>query len=266
MCNLLVSLLCQIKLMKANRISDNIYVAEDPKFGTYNKHIVHRLLQQVQIDFSSWIGTQAFTTSNCIICYQDGHPEIYSMGEAGHRICLHVKGDDLWRWVYQFAHEYCHHLINGNTSGNVTGLMWFEETICDLSAICHLDRLIALCGVLRIDNHVKDWIVNCRNANLGTVQSNCREYLKQNLDKLGQPLYQRGIYSNLSTTMLPLFQKNPCLWKIILQFGDMRRWSSLDALFRHLRNTADDSYSLSLYKLQNLLVGQFPAPSSGAVP
>ena len=39
--------------MKANRISDNIYVAEDPKFGTYNKHIVHRLLQQVQIDFSS---------------------------------------------------------------------------------------------------------------------------------------------------------------------------------------------------------------------
>lgn len=133
--------------------------------------------------------------------------------------------------------------------------MWFEETICKLSALCHLDRLIALCGVFRIDNRIKDWIVSCRNANLGSVQNNCREYLRQNLDILGQPSYQRGIYSNLSTTMLPLFQENPCLWKITLHFGDMRRWPTLDALFHHLRETADESYSLSLEKLKRLLIG-----------
>lgn len=246
---------CQIRLMNVYRISTNIYVAEDPHFGTYNKQIVHRLLQQVQIDFSCWIGNHVFLTSDCFIFYQDECPEIYKMGEFGHRICLNVKGDDWWRWVYQFAHEYCHHLINGTMSGDVTGLMWFEETICKLSALCHLDRLIALCGVFLIDNRIKDWIVSCRNANLGSVQNNCREYLRQNLDILGQPSYQRGIYSNLSATMMPLFQGNPCLWKIILHFGDMRRWPSLDALFRHLRETADDSYSLSLEKLKRLLIG-----------
>jgi hypothetical protein len=239
--------------MKTNQISTNIYVAEDPNFGEYNKEVVNRLLQQVQIDFSSWIGNEVFSTSNCFLFYQDECPEIYSLGETGHRICLCVKGDDWWRWVYQFAHEYCHHLINGTMSGEVTGLMWFEETICNLSSIYHLDRLIALYDVLRIDNHYKDIVVHFYNLSLGTAQSNCQEYLKLHMDELVEPVYHREIYSNLSATMLPLFLENTHLWKIILHFGDMRSWNSLEDLFAHLRETADDSYSVSLDKLYNML-------------
>ena len=62
--------------MKVNQISTNIYVAEDPNFGEYNKEVVHRLLQQVQIDFSNWIGNQVFLTSNCHLFYQEEHPTI----------------------------------------------------------------------------------------------------------------------------------------------------------------------------------------------
>lgn len=241
--------------MIANRISANIYVVEDPKFGVYDKEMVYRLLQQVQIDFSCWIGSQVFSTCDCYLFYQDGHPSIYDMGKFCHRICLHVTGDDWWRWVYQFAHEYCHHLVNGPMVKDFRGLYWFEEVICDLSALCHLDRLIALCGILQIDSRIRDLIASSRKANSGTVQSNCQEYLRQHTDELGRPSCQWEIYSNLSTTMMPLFQENPCLWKIILHFGDMRRWPTLDALFRHLREMADDSYSLSLEKLKRLLIG-----------
>ena len=53
--------------------------------------------------------------------------------------------------------------------------------------------------------------------------------------------------------MLPLFLENTHLWKIILHFGDMRSWNSLEELFAYLRETADDSYSVSLDKLYNLL-------------
>ena len=241
--------------MKVNQISTNIYVAEDPNFGEYNKEVVHRLLQQVQIDFSNWIGNQVFLTSNCHLFYKEAHPTIYSMGEAGHRICLHTKENEWWRWVYQFSHEYCHHLINGTMSGEITGLMWFEETICDLASICHLNRLIVLYDVLQINTPLqcKSYVVSCRNANLGTVQSNCQEYLKQHMDELVQPMYHREIYSNLFATMLPLFLENTHLWKIILHFGDMRSWNSLEELFAYLRETADDSYSVSLDKLYNLL-------------
>ena len=239
--------------MKTNQISTNIYVAEDPNFGEYNKEVVNRLLQQVQIDFSNWIGDNIFQTSNCFLFYQDECPEIYSLGEVVHRICLHVKGDDWWRWVYQFAHEYCHHLINGAMSNEVTGLIWFEETVCNLASICHLNRLIALCDVLQIDSQYKTSVIYYRDASLGTVQSNCQEYLKSVADQLAQPVYHRGIYSNLSATMLPLFLENTHLWKIILHFGDMRSWNSLEDLFVHLRETADDSNSVSLDKLYDLL-------------
>lgn len=245
-----------LKLMITNRISTNLYVAEGPRFGNYNKDIVYRLLQQVQIDFSNWIGNDVFHTSDCIISYKDECPTIYDNGQIGHKICLHVSGDDWWRWVYQFSHEYCHHLINGTMSGDISGMIWFEEAICDLSAIAHLKRLIVLCDVLRIDSLLsyKDYVILCLHANLGSAQKNCREYLRSNMATLEQPVYQREIYSNLSATILPFFEENNHLWKIILHFGDMRKWDSLEDLFSHLFYTSDDSYSVSLRKLYNLLL------------
>lgn len=238
--------------MDTNKISPNIYITENPSFGTYDKTVVHRLIQQVQIDFSSWVGDDIFLTSNCFIQYKPDFPMISPLPNGDHLISLYVTGDDWWRWTFQFAHEYCHHIINGTMTGEVTGLTWFEETICHLSSICHLDRLIALCDVLRIDNRA--WIQSCREANFGSPQTNCPEYLKSHADALAQPVYQREIYSNLSATIYPLFQENNHLWKMIRHFGDTRSWSSLGDLFAHLQETADDSYAVSLDKLRNMLL------------
>ena len=242
--------------MNTIKISPNIYIIEDANFGTYNKNIVYRLLKQVQIDFASWIGNIVYQTSNCLVFYKDECPTIYDIREIGHRVCLHVNGDDWWRWTYQFAHEYCHHLINGPMSGGIKGLLWFEETMCDLSSIFHLRRLIALCDVFQINSllQYKIYARSCLHANLGTVQENCQEYLKQHMVELEQPVYHREIYSNLSATMLPLFVENPNLWKMILHIGDSRRWTSLEDLFVHLHRTSDNSYSHSLTKLENLLI------------
>lgn len=239
--------------MRAKQISPNIHITKDPNFGVYNELIVHRLLQQVQIDFAYWIGNNVFQTSNCYLFYKDKCPTIYDMGEVGHRICLHVKNDDWWRWTYQFAHEYCHHLINGPMQGCIMGLLWFEETICDLASIYHLNRLIALCDALQIDNQYKTFVISCYNANLGTLQKNSQEYLKSVAAQLAEPVYHREIYSNLSATMLPLFLDNPHLWKIILHFGDMRQWNSLEDLFQHLERNATVDYVYSLKKLRLLL-------------
>ena len=86
------------------------------------------------------------------------------------------------------------------------------------------------------------------------LKKNCREYLRSNMATLEQPVYQREIYSNLSVTILPFFEENNHLWKIILHFGDMRKWDYLEDLFDHLLHTSDDSYSVSLRKLYNLLL------------
>lgn len=160
---------------------------------------------------------------------------------------------------------------------NLTGGDWFERRTSNgvkeksshlkltlilevrrdyLSAIAHLKRLIVLCDVLRIDSLLsyKDYVIRCLHANLGSAQKNCREYLRSNMATLEQPEYHREIYSNLSATILPLFEENNHLWKIILHFGDMRKWDSPEELFDHLLHTSDDSYSVSLRKLYNLLL------------
>ena len=152
----------------------------------------------------------------------------------------------------------------------MTGLMWFEETVCELASLHNLYEMVRFCKTSSKENlnrHVPavlDYLDDLMKCSIPSID--VQGFLARHIDVLSRPVYCRDTYNTLASSIFPLFLENHCLWKIILHFGDMRRWSSLDALFRHLRNTADDSYSLSLYKLQNLLVGQFPAPSSGAVP
>lgn len=142
--------------------------------------------------------------------------------------------------------------------------------VCELASLHNLYEMVRFCKTSSKENlnrHVPavlDYLDDLMKCSIPSID--VQGFLARHIDVLNRPVYCRDTYNILASSIFPLFLENPCLWKIILHFGDMRRWSSLDALFRHLRNTADDSYSLSLYKLQNLLVGQFPAPSSGAVP
>ena len=56
-------------------------------------------------------------------------------------IYLHTRGDFWCQWIYQFAHEYCHHIINGTMTGELSGLMWFEESVCELASMYNLNSL-----------------------------------------------------------------------------------------------------------------------------
>ena len=56
--------------------------------------------------------------------------------------------------------------------------------------------------------------------------------------------------------MFPLFQENPHLWRMLLHIGDSCAYPSLEELFSHLENTADETYTDSLQKLKITLTGQ----------
>lgn len=251
-------------------ISENVTLIKCPEFGEFDKEIVAMLLRMVQENFYRWLGGKPDNEKFCLIYYRDNYPEICSISDGLHLIKLNTH-NNLWcQWVYQFAHEFCHHLINGSMSRDITGLMWFEETVCELASLHNLYEIVRFCKTSSKENlnrHVPavlDYPDDLMKCSIPSID--VQGFLARHIDVLNRPVYCQDTYNILASSIFPLFLENPCLWKIILHFGDMRRWTSLEALSRHLRNTADDSYSLSLYKLQNLLVGQFPAPSSGAVP
>lgn len=241
-------------------VSDKIRLVECSEFGNFNRDIVMDFLRMVQQNFYLWLGGQPEDERYCVIIYHDKYPMCIKCG-SNHiiQLCTH---DNYWcQWVYQFSHEYCHHLINGPSGNGVRGMMWFEETVCELASIHNLYEMVLFCTAspnkirLRYAQAVQDYLYAHLLSLQPSRQYTCGEFLSLHTEELAQPVYHREIYSGIASYMLPLFLANPNLWKIILHFGDMRRWPSLEALFRHLQDTADDSYSLSLCKLQKLLLG-----------
>ena len=120
-----------------HQFAPNLFISEDQSFRNYRSDVVYDLLRFIDIDFSKCLGFSPFKTCNCFILYHPDHP-VCSSSEIGHRIYLHTYQNYWCKWVYQFAHEYCHHLINGRLSGEISGLIWLEETICELSSMFHL--------------------------------------------------------------------------------------------------------------------------------
>ena len=246
--------------MKIISISPNLSVLENQSFGTYDHDIVHNLLRSIDINFSNSLDIPEFSTCNSLINFTESNPMCSNI-KPNHLISLSVSGDFWCQWVYQFSHEYCHHLINGELSGVRSGLIWFEEIICELSSMYHLYLL-----------H-QQWSDSAEPRKKGyakNFQSYLNELLQKNSELLSQtnesgwleswsPLlsedeYHRDHYNAIATKIFPLFVEYPSLWKIILQFGDMRSWGSLEELFDHLQsNAVGTDYIIPLEKLRTLL-------------
>ena len=178
-----------------------------------------------------------------------------SIDGDGHVIRISAK-DNYWcRWVYEFAHEYCHHAIDGALTGEWCNLLWFEETICEWSSIFNLHKMIAFCGTKGLKYYIPAVIKyrdDLLNKNAYDLTSNEGWYDKYSSDLSKDDGYKRDLYNAIAALMFPLFKDNPHLWKIILHIRDIRSWNSLEDLFSHLIAESDESYKESLIKLKLL--------------
>jgi len=246
--------------MKLTPISINLYITDNDGFKNYKKEYVHELLKSVDINFSNALQIPPFSTKPCFINYTKGNPKCVKVEDQAHIILISAFNDYLPRWVYEFSHEYCHHLIDGPMQTEIMGLIWFEETICELSSMYHLHKSY-------IDWHnstdmnkwlnfhsFQEYLHDLLTKNPKLVDSTHHQgWLSSWLQILSEPKHHRDHYNAIAVRILPLFVENPFLWKIILHFGDSRKWNSLHDLFDHLFDLADDSYSDSLSKLHELL-------------
>lgn len=147
----------------------------------------------------------------------------------------------------------------------ISGLMWFEETICELSSMYHIHNIYKawssyptfstqnikapifrdyLDGLL---SRAMEKGLRVGHIPLQTILQSWDSLLRENV-------YHRDHYNAIAARMFPLFLENPYLWKMILHIGDSRQWNSQEELFAHLERNADDSYSDSLIQLKNLLI------------
>lgn len=240
--------------MVKDSFKSNIELSKDAAFGQVDYETVTKFLFMVDINMMSALDLPFFSTKKCLIKHTDDSPMCCEVGDY-HLILLTAKQNCWHQWVYQFAHEYCHHLINGPLSGEWSRMLWFEETLCQLSSIYNLSRMIPFCidnGLSFYASAVKDYLEN--EMKIGPLyrfvgESGWYEGHKTSLSEVG---YKRDFYRAIASHLFPLFIENPKLWKIILYIDDIRRWDSLESLFDHFQSNADESYSKSLSIMRNL--------------
>ena len=205
-------------------------------------------------------GPRRFKSKRCLIDHVEGKndPETRDSGIC-HLILLNTQ-DDYWcQWLYQFAHEYCHHLINGPMILSFEGQIWFEEMICEASSLYNLTVLAekwakSSCPDIEHNyaSHLRTYVWNEISKSLKT-QLNDQHPQDREQDfyiydhKKHQLIYNRDLYTYLgASSFLPQVIQNPQLWRIILHIGNSREYHSIDELFAHLRVYADPSCSREL--------------------
>lgn len=244
------------------QLGDNLYI-DHASFTSYNHAVVHSLLAFIDINMSRCRGIRSFSSKLTMVQFHEDGPMICECG-THHQIYLNVKGNYWCQWTYQFAHEYCHHLIGGKLTGNITGLKWFEECICELSSLFNLKSLAnvwqhsskyyQLAYTQAIQAYLQDLYGLQADASLSFPLAPHQKLVEKYATLLQEPRYHRDLYGLIAQQMLPFFEENPFLWQMILHFGDMEQWHSLHDLFRHLQDIAAPCYKHSLLLLQDSLL------------
>lgn len=239
-----------------DQFTPNIFIQESECFGTPCYPIITSFLYMVDRNMMAALEQAPFSTRKCIVLYKEEGPMCSLIGDC-HLIFLAVR-DNYWcQWVYQFAHEYCHHLINGPLSGEWSKMLWFEETICELSSLYNLYMMKSFClnnGFAFYEDSVSDYLNNqLNNKGRQTFQlsedGGWYEVYKEQLAASG---YHRDLYNTIAVLLFPLFLENPHLWKLIMHIGDIRVWQSLEDLLNHLQLKADDTYHESFLKMRRI--------------
>lgn len=190
-----------------------------------------------------------------------GHPKCCDDGDK--RIIYINSKPSLWcKWVYQFAHEYCHHLINGPMTGQIKGLVWLEETICEEASIFSLTRLQEWTKWKQMGQLHYIPAVRCYTDDLLSQETELQKMIDQNgsvlpwLPVLEEPTYHRDRYNAIACKLHTLFCTNPDLWKIIGHIGDSSQWQSLEALLSLLEIEATEDYRHSVVAMRKILLGR----------
>jgi hypothetical protein len=259
------------------QVSDSIWLDKNG-FGEFNQPVIEFLLRSVE-NFFTDLGVRS--KKGVLVVKNDENQPICckSPYDSNLHIIKLSTGENFWcQWVYQFAHEYCHHLIDGDLSGETKGLMWLEESICHVSSFVCLDNFARLCNKDESLKHntrnIIGYLRNCliedeeqlyepylmvvsnpdkRNLIPKSEYINLRQYIVDKTEELISK-YKMEYYLHIGKALFPLFYNNPKLWQIVPFLGDMMSWGSVSDLYGYLKTNANADYSASLDELMSCLI------------
>ncbi len=253
------------------QISEYIHLQNDPEVWGANVNQFSEVLNSVAFEFQNLIPN--FNKKKVFVVHSNligiNHPRICDFGEFNQiylNIHKNIPLDIYGRGVYQFAHEYCHHLVDGPMDGAMKDSFWFEETICSLASLFMLRRLkfrwILEQGVSSFlstnANQLSMWeIANFSDARKIDVSPSLSEWIKNNLQQLQSPQHYRDLYNVIAVNILDLFEENPKLWQILpyLRRDNGYEYKNFYNYLNEVEIRMPDELRIAFTKLKQRLIG-----------
>lgn len=249
------------------QIYKNVYLdSSNPQWGSANMDIIKQILICIINEFEL-LGFDQNKMSQLFITHSllgKDYPMCCRVGES-HMIFLHTK-DNYWcQYIYQFAHEFCHHIIAGPLDGELETSFWFEESICELASCYILAMLSLRFHLLENANHpfreysrlIQEYLSN-HLSNIPGIDVNLNQWIKSNLLHLQEAKHHRDLYAILAKHLFPVFIKHPTLWKLLpylkrvdeKEYTDFKHWIK-DIIKPQIPDNLTHEYRL----LENILLG-----------
>lgn len=206
--------------------SNTNFSLDEKGWGECNFDILKRVLG-CSIDYFNGVLTNKYRHGiPYSVVHKDDTP-LCSGNASEHKIHLSSEGLVWDKHTYQFAHEYCHHLINIELIGNRIGAFWFEETICELASLYCLAKNAQLWktnppnpGLVYYASAFSDYYnktINRKEVPKSILSVS--DFIKENILELEKPEYERGMYTYIAKGIIDIFINYPSLWNIILFFN-----------------------------------------------
>gem|GEM_PF-6951899 len=186
-----------------------------------------------------------------------GTPKIFD-----HEILLECELSSHANLAYQFAHEFCHHLINGRLDGlNHGGQKWFEEALCYTCGIFFLRYFSESHPLPAPQSTTPDLSFRYLHQYLQWSTADLYQetlhdgFLRKWLPTLQDGSYHQQLYRALGLRLSHVFWRQPGLWRIIALIGDSTQWASIESLLFHLLSETVSPVRESVEEIRRILLG-----------
>lgn len=181
----------------------------------YYRSIIHDIIEEYHL-----LGIYRTQLPPTVVCYHPDYPLCSNSGDYRHLFISSV-GTYWAQFVFQFAHVCCHHLIDGPMDGELITSFWLEESICEMSSRYMLLKLaerwvknISFPPFRNYSPSMRKYEEDRRNGTM-KIEGSLSQWLSSQMDVLSQPVYHRDLYDSIAQYLLPYFQTDPNLWKLL---------------------------------------------------
>ncbi|MBI2309103.1 MAG: hypothetical protein HYU78_17575 [Rhodocyclales bacterium] len=208
-------------------------------WGTARASDVQSLLEAVAAEFQRFAAApegefsefSEFGKFAIRVVPRNGSPRVlYERGPEGeYLVHLSARNENWFQYAYQFSHELCHifsRFDHKERNGHevATANQWFEEALCETASLFTLRRLGSRWSAEPPDRlwannpalftNYADFLQAQAHRRLPAAQSLDRWY-RENEAALRASPYLREKNELVASALLPLFERNPELWRAL---------------------------------------------------